>query len=65
MAAVIGGLESLFGAVVGAMILGFAINFSTTYISAKLFFPTAFIVLVAVLLLKPGGLFGSKKGRSA
>ncbi len=65
VAAVIGGLESLFGAVVGAMILGFAINFSTTYISAKLFFPTAFIVLVAVLLLKPGGLFGSKKGRSA
>ncbi len=65
VAAVIGGLESLFGAVVGAMILGFAINFSTTYISAKLFFPTAFIVLVVVLLLKPGGLFGSKKGRSA
>lgn len=65
VAAVIGGLESLFGAVVGAMILGFAINFATTYISAKLFFPTAFIVLVAVLLLKPGGLFGSKKGRSA
>ena len=47
------------------MILGFAINFATTYISAMLFFPTAFIVLVAVLLLKPGGLFGSKKGRSA
>ena len=65
VAAVIGGLESLFGAVVGAMILGFAINFSTTYISAKLFFPTAFIVLVVVLLLKPGGLFGSKKDRSA
>lgn len=65
VAAVIGGLESLFGAVVGAMILGFAINFATTYISAKLFFPTAFIVLVVVLLLKPGGLFGPKKGRSA
>ncbi len=65
VAAVIGGLESLFGAVVGAMILGFAINFATTYISAKLFFPTAFIVLVAVLLIKPAGLFGSKKSRSA
>ena len=65
VAAVIGGLESLFGAVVGAMILGFAINFATTYISAKLFFPTAFIVLVIVLRLKPGGLFGSKKSRSA
>lgn len=65
VAAVIGGLESLFGAVVGAMILGFAINFATTYISAKLFFPTAFIVLVLVLLIKPAGLFGSKKSRGA
>ncbi len=65
VAAVIGGLESLFGAVVGAMILGFAINFATTYISAKLFFPTAFIVLVLVLLIKSAGLFGSKKSRGA
>jgi len=65
VAAVIGGLESLFGAVAGAMILGFSINFATTYISGKLFFPTAFIVLVLVLLVKPAGLFGSKKSRGA
>jgi branched-chain amino acid transport system permease protein len=65
VAAVIGGLESLFGAVAGAMILGFAINFSTTYISQKLFFPTAFIVLVLVLLIKPSGLFAAKKSRGA
>jgi branched-chain amino acid transport system permease protein len=61
VAAVIGGLESLFGAVAGAMILGFAINFSTTYISQKLFFPTAFIVLVLVLLIKPSGLLPQRK----
>jgi branched-chain amino acid transport system permease protein len=65
VAAVIGGLESLFGAVAGAMILGFAINFSTIYISQKLFFPTAFIVLVLVLLIKPSGLFAAKKSRGA
>jgi branched-chain amino acid transport system permease protein len=65
VAAVIGGLESLFGAVAGAMVLGFAINFSTTYISQKLFFPTAFIVLVLVLLIKPSGLFAAKKSRGA
>ena len=65
VAAVIGGLESLFGAVAGAMLLGFAINFSTTYISPKLFFPTAFIVLVLVLLIKPSGLFAAKKSRGA
>jgi branched-chain amino acid transport system permease protein len=55
----------LFGAVAGAMILGFAIIFSTTYISPKLFFPTAFIVLILVLLVKPAGLFAPKKSRGA
>ncbi len=65
IAAVIGGLDSLFGAVAGAMILGFAINFATTYVSAQLFFPTAFIVLLVILLLKPGGLFSPKKARNA
>jgi branched-chain amino acid transport system permease protein len=65
IAAVIGGLESLFGAFAGGMILGFAIIFSTTYISPKLFFPTAFIVLILVLLVKPAGLFAPKKSRGA
>jgi branched-chain amino acid transport system permease protein len=65
IAAVIGGLESMAGAVAGAMVLGFAINFSTTYISTKLVFPTAFVVLILVLLIKPSGLFAAKKGRSA
>jgi branched-chain amino acid transport system permease protein len=63
IAAVIGGLDSLFGAVAGAMILGFAINFATTYINSKLVFPTAFIILILVLLIKPTGVFSSKKGR--
>lgn len=63
IAAVIGGLDSLFGAVAGAMILGFAINFATSYISSKLVFPMAFIILILVLLIKPGGIFSSRKGR--
>jgi len=63
IAAVIGGLDSLFGAVAGAMILGFAINFATSYISSKLVFPMAFIILVLDLLIKPGGIFSSLKGR--
>ena len=63
IAAVIGGLDSLFGAVAGAMILGFAVNFSATYISYKLVFPTAFVILILVLLIKPNGVFSGKKGR--
>jgi len=45
------------------MILGFAINFVATYISYKLVFPTAFVILILVLLVKPGGIFSSSKGR--
>ena len=63
IAAVIGGLDSLLGAVAGAMILGFAINFATAYISSKLVFPMAFIILILVLLIKPGGIFSAQKGR--
>lgn len=63
IAAVIGGLDSLFGAVAGAMILGFAINFATSYISYKLVFITAFALLITVLLVKPNGIFSSNKGR--
>ena len=63
IAAVIGGLDSLFGAVAGAMILGFAINFATSYISYKLVFITAFALLITVLLVKPNGIFSSSKGR--
>ncbi|MEN9351186.1 MAG: hypothetical protein RL455_127 [Actinomycetota bacterium] len=65
IAAVIGGLDSMAGAVAGAMVLGFAINFSTTYISTTLVFPTAFVVLILVLLVKPSGLFSAEKGRTA
>ena len=65
IAAVIGGLDSLFGAVAGAMILGFAVNFSASYISYKLVFPTAFLILILVLLIKPKGVFSSGKSRSA
>jgi branched-chain amino acid transport system permease protein len=65
IAAVIGGLESMVGAVAGAMVLGFAINFVTTYVSTTLLFPTAFVVLILVLLVRPSGLFAGKKGRSA
>ena len=63
VAAVIGGLESLFGAVAGAMLLGFAISFATSYVSEKLVFPMTFIMLIVVLLIRPAGIFSKKKGR--
>jgi branched-chain amino acid transport system permease protein len=64
-AAVIGGLESLVGAVVGGLVLGIGLSFILIYLGTSLVFPTAFIVLVLVLLIRPAGIFGVKGARSA
>jgi branched-chain amino acid transport system permease protein len=65
IAAVIGGLESLVGAVVGGLLLGLALAFVLTYVSGSLVFITAFVILILVLLIKPSGLIGSQRGRRA
>ena len=65
VAAVIGGLESLVGAVVGGLVLGIGLSFVLIYLGTSLVFPTAFVVLVLVLLIRPAGIFGVKGARSA
>jgi branched-chain amino acid transport system permease protein len=60
-AAVLGGIESPGGAVVGGLALGVAINLLGTYVdfvTPELELPVAFAVLIGVLLLRPAGLFG-------
>jgi branched-chain amino acid transport system permease protein len=60
-AAVLGGIESPAGAVVGGLALGVAINLLGTYVdfvTPELELPVAFAVLIGVLLLRPAGLFG-------
>ncbi|MBU6242481.1 MAG: branched-chain amino acid ABC transporter permease [Acidobacteria bacterium] len=65
VAAVIGGLESLVGSVVGGLILGIGLSFILTYIGTSLIFPATFVVLALALLIRPQGLFGSKAARNA
>ena len=65
VAAVIGGLESLTGAVLGGLTLGIGLSFILTYIGTSLIFPATFVVLALVLLIRPQGLFGSKEARNA
>jgi branched-chain amino acid transport system permease protein len=65
-AAVLGGLESPAGAVVGGLALGVSLNLIVQYvpaISSELQLPFAFAVLLAVLLIKPSGLFGRRTVR--
>ncbi|MGA1689950.1 MAG: branched-chain amino acid ABC transporter permease, partial [Candidatus Nanopelagicaceae bacterium] len=65
VAAVVGGLESLPGAVLGGMVLGLGVSFILNYVGTTLIFPSVFIVLIIALLFKPNGILGSKKVRSA
>ena len=62
-AAVLGGIDSPVGAVVGGMTLGVLINILGTYvdfIGGELRLPSALLVLLIVLLIRPQGLFGHK-----
>ncbi|MGH2557538.1 MAG: ABC transporter permease [Thermomicrobiales bacterium] len=58
-AAMLGGLGSLPGAVVGGLLLGVAESFGVTWFGGSTRQLIAFGVLVAVLWLRPTGLFGS------
>ena len=65
IAAVIGGLESLPGAVLGALVLGLVLAIVQIYISGTLVFIVAFALLLLVLLVRPQGFIGMKGGRRA
>ena len=65
IAAVIGGLESLPGAVLGAVVLGLVLAVVQIYISGTLVFIVAFALLLLVLLIRPQGFIGAKAGRRA
>ena len=60
-AAVLGGIDSPIGAVVGGLILGVGLNLLGAYVDfvgADLKLPAALLVILVVLLLRPAGLFG-------
>src|SRR3954452_10579552 len=56
-AAVIGGLESPLGALVGGTALGLALSYVSGYGGAELVTLGALVILVAVLMVRPSGLF--------
>jgi branched-chain amino acid transport system permease protein len=60
-AAVLGGIDSPFGAVAGGLILGVGLNLISNYVGfvgASLQLPVALLIILVVLLVRPAGIFG-------
>ncbi len=54
----LGGFGSIGGAVVGGLLLGVAEQYFGAYVNTALIDITAYLVIVAVLVIRPAGLFG-------
>jgi branched-chain amino acid transport system permease protein len=59
-AAILGGIGSVWGAVLGGLIVGLVESFSVPLLGAEYRAAGAFGVLIAILLVRPQGLFGEK-----
>lgn len=61
VAAVLGGIGSIPGAVLGSFILGWTESLGTGYISSDYEDAFAFIILILILVLKPAGILGKNQ----
>ncbi|MCL1595192.1 MAG: branched-chain amino acid ABC transporter permease [Actinomycetia bacterium] len=68
-AVIIGGLDSISGAIVGGMLVGLAEVFAASYLGSVSWLGTGFagivawLLMMAVLLIKPYGIFGTEEVR--
>lgn len=60
-AAIIGGLDSVGGAVIGGFLVGLTEAYASQYIALDFSKSAVFIVMLVVLVARPSGLFGSKE----
>jgi len=58
-AAVVGGIGSIPGAMVGGLVIGFCEAFSASYISSQYSDLIVFGILIATMLIRPQGIFGT------
>jgi len=61
-AVILGGIGSVWGAVLGGLIVGLAESAAVHIVGAEYRAAAAFVVLIAILLVRPTGLFAEKTG---
>ena len=61
IAAVLGGIGSIPGAMAGGVILGIAETLTKGYLNSQFADAISYSILIVILLVKPAGLFGKKK----
>ena len=57
-AAVVGGIGSIPGAMLGGIVIGLAESFSQGYVSTRFYDLVVFGILIVVLIVRPTGLLG-------
>jgi branched-chain amino acid transport system permease protein len=65
IAAVVGGLGSLPGAVLGAMVLGVTETFAAAFVSSAFRDLFSYALMIIIIIIRPGGLLGTVTGEKA
>ena len=60
-AVILGGIGSVWGAVIGGLVVGLAESVAVAVVGAEWRAAAAFVVLIAILLMRPSGLFAEKR----
>jgi neutral amino acid transport system permease protein len=60
-AVVLGGIGTVYGAVLGALLIGIVTQVSTYWINPEAKNAVAFLVLIGVLLVRPQGILGRRE----
>ncbi|WP_136709475.1 branched-chain amino acid ABC transporter permease [Agromyces sp. H66] len=63
--AVVGGLDSPPGALIGGLVVGLVISLVTGYLGSTVAPIAVLVLLVVVLLVRPGGIFAAREARTA
>jgi branched-chain amino acid transport system permease protein len=60
-AVVLGGIGNAFGALAAGIVLGVVIEWSTFFVTPGLKLAVGFLILIAVLIIRPQGIFGQAR----